>query len=180
MRMGRGLVHWVREGDQLWLGTDGHTIFALKASAPEVLATDEVKIEEATEKLFRFVDINRLLLRARAAVGPPGNRETRSTVFERNPAVREVARIRSGGRCEMPGCTYVGFEKSDGTLYIEVHHVLSLARAGLDLIENVAAICPNCHAKAHYAKDSVTLEETLLNAVHAANLVKDYITPAAS
>ena len=30
VRMGRGLVNWVKKGDVLWLGTDGKTIFALK------------------------------------------------------------------------------------------------------------------------------------------------------
>lgn len=169
IRMGLGLVNWLQEGQTLWLGTDGTTVFALKSSLPLIATRDKEQIDEATERLGRFLDPRKVLERARASAGPPGQREVRSTAFERNPWVREFARQRSGGKCEMPACGYVGFTKTDGTLYIEVHHIQSMAGDGFDVIQNVAAICPNCHARAHYALDRDEIQRRLLAAIKTAN-----------
>lgn len=169
MRMGRGLINWLCEGETVWLGTDGLAVFALKSSSPIASAVDEDQIGSAIEKLGRMLDPRRVMERAKASQGPPGRRVTSSVVFERNAWVREFARQRSNGHCEMPGCDYVGFIKVDGTAYIEVHHITSMARAGFDVIDNVAAICPNCHAKAHYAKDHRVIETQLLAAIRKAN-----------
>jgi len=169
VRMGRDLVHWVSQGETLWLGTDGRTVFALKSTSPQIRTSDAEEIGEAIQRLGRLLDSRSVLERARLSAGPPGRRETRSTVFERNGWVKEFARRRSNGNCEMPDCKYVGFEKTDGTLYIEVHHINSLAEEGFDIIENVAAICPNCHARAHHAKNKAVLQTRLLVAIRAAN-----------
>jgi 5-methylcytosine-specific restriction protein A len=69
----------------------------------------------------------------------------------------------------MPDCDYVGFEKPDGTPYIEVHHIQSMADQGDDVIENVAAICPDHHAQAHYGKDCEEIQSQLLAAIRTAN-----------
>lgn len=169
VRMGRGLVNWVQEGETLWLGTNGTTVFALKSSALPFAMGDQEQIDEATENLSRFLDPREVLDRARASLGPPDRHETRSVAFERNPWVREFARRRSGGRCEIAGCGYVGFKMADGRPYIEVHHIQSMSAAGHDVIENVAAICPNCHAHAHYGKDRETIQAQLLEAIGVAN-----------
>ena len=39
---------------------------------------------------------------------------------------------------------------SDGSPFLEVHHVLPLADGGADTVENTLALCPNCHRKAHF------------------------------
>ena len=166
IRMGRGIVNWLQEGQTLWLGTDGATVFALKSSLPLISTVDQEQIDEATERLGQFLDPRRVLERARASAGPPGRRETRSTVFERNPWVKEFARQRSGCRCEMPACDYVGFAKLDGTPYIEVHHIQSMASDGFDIIDNVAAICPNCHARVHHAQDLAAIQTRLLTTIN--------------
>ena len=33
--------------------------------------------------------------------------------------------------------------------YLEVHHIVWLAKGGADALENVVALCPNCHRKMH-------------------------------
>ena len=169
MRTGRGLPNWLSEGETLWMGTDGKSVFVLKSSLPIIHSVDAEQIEQATERLGRFLDPRKVMERAKATGGLPGKKETVSTVYERSAWVREFARQRSGGKCEMPGCTYVGFIKVNGEKYIEVHHIQSMARAGFDVIDNVAAICPNCHAKAHYAKEKATIETQLIAAIRAAN-----------
>ena len=40
--------------------------------------------------------------------------------------------------------------KKDNTPYLEVHHKIRLSDGGEDTIDNVVALCPNCHRKAHY------------------------------
>ena len=169
IRMGRGLVHYVQEGDTLWLGTDGSTVFVLKSSSPLAVSDDQEETDEAIEWLARRVDLGQVLKLARSPVGSPDRRETQSMVFERNPWVRKFARLRSDGHCEMPDCDYVGFEKPDGTPYIEVHHIQSMADQGDDVIENVAAICPDHHAQAHNGKDSEEIQSQLLAAIRTAN-----------
>jgi len=41
IRMGRGLVNWLEEGDTLWIGTDGTSVFALKSPVPPIADADE-------------------------------------------------------------------------------------------------------------------------------------------
>lgn len=33
--------------------------------------------------------------------------------------------------------------------YLEVHHIKILSHGGSDSVENVVALCPNCHKKIH-------------------------------
>ena len=122
MRIGRGLPNWLSEGETLWMGTDGKSVFVIKSSLPIIGSDDVEQIEQATEQLGRFLDPRKVMERAKASAGLPGKRETVSTTFERSVWVREFARQRSGGKCEIPGCNYVGFIKFNGEKYIEVHH----------------------------------------------------------
>ena len=171
-RMGRGIISWVDVGDVLWMGTDGQTVFVLKENAlPEEIPTtlenqdDESQSESMVNQLFSNLSLNRLL----SEVHRRGRRPSTSFVYERDPAIKTFAKLRSQSRCEMPGCDYVGFEKNNGELYIEVHHIVSLAAEGGDIISNVAALCPNCHRKAHYSAVTDQIRETLLTAIAGAN-----------
>lgn len=47
--------------------------------------------------------------------------------------------------CENPA----PFEDKQGIPYLEVHHIVWLANDGPDTIDNVAALCPNCHRRMH-------------------------------
>lgn len=69
-------------------------------------------------------------------------------VFERNPYVVAAALKKSKGRCGC--CGNEGFEREDGSVYLEVHHVKRLADGGADKLENAAAVCPNCHRELHH------------------------------
>ena len=43
-----------------------------------------------------------------------------------------------------------GFILTDGTPHTETHHVIPLSEGGDDSSENIAVVCPNCHARFHY------------------------------
>lgn len=75
-----------------------------------------------------------------------------SNIQIRSKAIKLYAKKRANGLCE--GCgTEAPFKSKEGP-YLEVHHMLRLADGGPDLPENVIAICPTCHRRAHYATDA--------------------------
>lgn len=84
----------------------------------------------------------------------PSKRSVEVTVFQRNPDVVAQALSDAKGkcaRCHKPA----PFVRKDGTPFLEVHHIIPLVDGGLDNLENVVAICPNCHREAHFGVDPV-------------------------
>ena len=79
----------------------------------------------------------------------PGRyRLTSSGSFIRDQYVKEYAKKRANGICQL--CNQPApFIDLDGKPYLEVHHVIWLSDGGDDSIENVVALCPNCHRKMH-------------------------------
>jgi 5-methylcytosine-specific restriction endonuclease McrA len=75
-----------------------------------------------------------------------------SIVFNRNPYV-VVYRLRlANGKCENCKNNAPFTRKSNGTPYLEVHHVIPLSEDGDDTVENTIALCPNCHRQIHYGE----------------------------
>lgn len=71
--------------------------------------------------------------------------------FRRNPDVVAEVQLRANGTCE--GCrSPAPFERPDGSLYLEVHHVKRLADGGHDTVDNAIALCPNCHRERHHGR----------------------------
>ena len=78
----------------------------------------------------------------------------------RSEAIKLYAKKRANGICE--GCRIGSpFETKAGP-YLEVHHLTRLADGGADCPENVIALCPTCHRRAHYSIDSKEFNERLL------------------
>lgn len=68
--------------------------------------------------------------------------------FVRSESIREYAKIRANGICEL--CESLApFNDKYGKPFLETHHVIYLSKGGKDTIENVVALCPNCHRKIH-------------------------------
>lgn len=83
--------------------------------------------------------------------------------FSRDQRVRAAVQQRAaayGGYCE--ACGQRSFQRSDGSWYLETHHVLALADGGKDSTDNVAAVCPQCHREAHYGVRATELEVQLV------------------
>jgi 5-methylcytosine-specific restriction enzyme A len=87
---------------------------------------------------------------ANAQKGKPEKKIASITVYKRNPYVAAEALLRANGTCESCGKSAPFKRLSDGTPYLEVHHKQRLADDGDDTIENVLALCPNCHRKSHF------------------------------
>jgi hypothetical protein len=90
---------------------------------------------------------------ARLAFAPKKAEQILTTVvsWNRNPDVVAEALYRANGVCGMCKKNAPFKRKVDNTPFLEVHHVVPLsAEGGDDTIENVIALCPNCHRRAHY------------------------------
>lgn len=86
------------------------------------------------------------------------------TVFERDAGVvYDVLKV-ANGVCE--GCSSTApFLRTDGSAFLEVHHVKPLSELGSDTFENAVALCPNCHRELHYGNESVEKRESLYKSV---------------
>jgi 5-methylcytosine-specific restriction protein A len=82
--------------------------------------------------------------------GIPQKVETVSYSYIRNPDIVAAALIRANGICELCKKQAPFLRRKDNTPYLEVHHKISLSDDGLDILDNVLALCPNCHRKLHH------------------------------
>ncbi|MCS0634564.1 HNH endonuclease [Streptomyces sp. LP05-1] len=78
---------------------------------------------------------------------------------------RRAVLVRSGGRCENPGCAGQPGDRTDrGEPILEVDHVDGIASGGRDHPSRMVALCPNCHAVKTRGRSRHELRE-LLSAV---------------
>ena len=90
-------------------------------------------------------------------------KEKIQSIQNRSTAIKLYAKKRANGICE--GCNETApFETKSGP-YLEVHHLTRLADGGADLPQNVIALCPTCHRKAHYSLDCLEFNNQLINKV---------------
>jgi 5-methylcytosine-specific restriction protein A len=74
----------------------------------------------------------------------------KTRAFKRNADVIAEVLIRANGVCEKCDKKAPFLRSSDGTPFLEVHHLVRLADGGKDTVENAKAVCPNCHRELHY------------------------------
>ena len=73
-----------------------------------------------------------------------------TSLYVRNPYIAEFVKRQAKGVCQ-DCCQPAPFvSKNTGEPYLETHHIIPLSLGGKDSIENVIALCPNCHRKRHY------------------------------
>jgi predicted HNH restriction endonuclease len=70
--------------------------------------------------------------------------------IRRNADVVAEALYLANGICQKCKKDAPFLTKNDRRPYLEVHHVIPLSQGGKDGIENVLALCPNCHREIHY------------------------------
>ena len=86
----------------------------------------------------------------------PGRAAYTGTFIVRDDRVRQAVINRARGRCEY--CGELGFKKTDGSYYVEAHHIISLAKQGPDTLQNVIGLCSNHHREAHFGERGEQLE----------------------
>lgn len=82
----------------------------------------------------------------------------------RSEAVREFALRAANGVCQ--GCfNRAPFLNEDEDPYLEVHHLHRRSDDGPDHPDNVIALCPNCHRKAHHGQNRDEFNQELTERV---------------
>lgn len=81
-------------------------------------------------------------------------KKTETVVYYRDPYLKQMVKRIADGKCQFCG-KEAPFVDKQGAPYLEAHHVIRLADGGRDAIDNVVAICPNCHRKAHVLNDEI-------------------------
>jgi 5-methylcytosine-specific restriction protein A len=84
---------------------------------------------------------------------PPSRAGAPATSYERLPGVIAWTLRNAGGVCELCKAN-APFLRSAGEPYLEVHHVVPLAKSGRDAVDNAVALCPNCHRRCHHSTDA--------------------------
>lgn len=92
------------------------------------------------------------LTRLKAANKKPSTITVLTEAYRRNPDVVAEVLFRADGKCER--CTKPApfLRTKDRTPYLEVHHIVQLAKGGEDTVENAMALCPNCHRELHFGQ----------------------------
>lgn len=92
--------------------------------------------------------------------GAPKRIDISTSVYARDPKVRETVLLRSQGKCEF--CDKPGFLTAAGDLFLETHHIVPLSESGADDIDNVIALCPDDHRKAHFSAEREAMRQQML------------------
>ena len=115
------------------------------------LTLKTLQVQEATEiKISQNDSSEQRMKRIKAASKKPARMSVVSYTYKRNPDVVTEALLRTRGFCDNCGKAGPFVRASDGTIYLEVHHVRPLSQGGEDTLKNVRALCPNCHRQAHF------------------------------
>lgn len=76
-------------------------------------------------------------------------RKAQINIHNRKQYIREFANKIANGICQL--CEKVApFTDKYGKPFLEVHHIQYLSKGGKDELENVVALCPNCHRRVHH------------------------------
>ncbi len=84
------------------------------------------------------------------------------TYRQRAQAVKQYVLKRADGVCELCSKPAPFARGSDGTPYLEPHHIRRLSDGGLDHPDWVAGVCANCHREAHYGERKEEIKEALI------------------
>ena len=99
----------------------------------------------------------------------PTVKERQAIIRLRSNAIRLYALKRANGICEACG-EPAPFVDKDGRPYLEVHHIRRLSDGGPEHPDWVAALCPNCHRRAHHGADARIFNSTIEKKVKAKEL----------
>ena len=131
--------------------------FKLKVKTPvDITYMPEEVIKEDTEKEekeIKKMSSSKLADLAVNTDSEPKSIKVVSEQYTRDLKVKQYTLRRAKGKCDL--CDQEApFVTSKNEPYLESHHVITLAEGGKDSIVNTVALCPNCHKKMHYAKDT--------------------------
>ncbi|OEG75160.1 restriction endonuclease [Shewanella colwelliana] len=130
-------------------------VFPLKLVSGErqVQKQDRENIENVRVRKARKLTVEELQALAAKARKTATRYQQKSTSYERNIWVAELAKRLAKGQCQL--CLKPApFNNAKGEPYLETHHIVWLSNDGDDTPDNTVALCPNCHKKMHIVDDT--------------------------
>jgi len=119
----------------------------------------EIVVDDDFLKVASMDELRKVALLVAPESFQPKKREAIYRV--RAKAVRLYVLKRANGRCE--GCSAAApFYDADGRPFLETHHTTRMADDGPDHPQTVIGICPNCHRRAHLARDAESFNASLI------------------
>jgi 5-methylcytosine-specific restriction endonuclease McrA len=118
-------------------------------SVPHEVGVISQTIESGTGELQVLRELNE-----KYSLLEPETRNRRIAMhLDRGVSVTKSLKKLLGSECQI--CRWGGFLQSDGSNYIEAHHLvqISAGHAASLCTENVILVCPNCHRELHYGKN---------------------------
>lgn len=112
--------------------------------------SSNTKIKSSLLSIAKSPPNEKLLERAAKYNPTPERRDVKSSVFIRNPWIVELALRQASGICQDCHQPAPFINRFTNKPFLEVHHIISLAQGGSDTLDNLIALCPNCHRKRHY------------------------------
>jgi 5-methylcytosine-specific restriction endonuclease McrA len=147
------LNEWSRENDNKSFSSKcGKCFFESQNEDEQDVPLSKEIAKSLDNQVAHAINLDEASLRFKSDKYPKNPRVITSVtkVFDRNPYVIAMALKRAKGDCELCHEGAPFDRKSNGTPYLEVHHKVRLADGGEDTLENVIAICPNCHREEHF------------------------------
>ncbi|MDI2091526.1 HNH endonuclease [Commensalibacter oyaizuii] len=75
-----------------------------------------------------------------------------TTNYGRNIYLSSWVKRKAKGICQF--CLQdAPFKSANGEPFLEIHHIQWLSKGGADSLNNMIALCPNCHRKMHHVND---------------------------
>jgi 5-methylcytosine-specific restriction enzyme A len=128
--------------------------------APEIKKEYAQKAFDQKAKVAKKLSNEEIERRAKNAKKKTGSRKTVIQQYDRNPWVAEYVKRLANGSCQL--CENLApFNNNVDEPYLEIHHIIWLAKCGDDSIENTVALCPNCHRKMHVLEDRRDVEKLM-------------------
>lgn len=136
-------------------------VFPLRLVADRTLSDGQNTFEIFQES--SLLDLPEQKIRKKIEDTHPGDEDNTHTMksvkdYKRDPWVKALARKLAIGRCRLCD-SRAPFQDNLGHPFLEVHHVIPLSKGGSDTIDNVVALCPNCHRKVHIVEKQNDFEK---------------------
>ncbi|ROO77095.1 HNH endonuclease [Vibrio crassostreae] len=123
----------------------------------QVKKEDRDSVESVRVRKARKLTVEELQALAEKGRKTATRYQQKSTSYERNIWVAELAKRLAEGQCQL--CLKPApFKNTKGEPYLETHHIVWLSKDGDDTPDNTVALCPNCHKKMHIVDDTNDVE----------------------
>ena len=121
--------------------------------------------ESRWKKIRNLFKVRVVLIKLATRPKPAVSKQYKKVIYkqyDRDEAVKEYARIRANGVCQL--CEEPAPFAVNKVPFLEVHHIQWLANGGPDTVDNVVALCPNCHRKMHMVRNAEDINKLISKA----------------